>query len=69
VKRTYNGSSAYYIYDGEKPILEYDAASGQMFGWNVYGKGIDEILARVDDSVNGVQRYYYQQTTRAASRT
>ncbi len=46
VKRTLNGVTTYYIYDGEKPILEYDAAGTQV-GWNVYGKGIDEILQRM----------------------
>jgi RHS repeat-associated protein len=42
-----NGSSVttYYVYDGEKPIMEYNA-SGQSIGWNVYGKGIDELLQR-----------------------
>src|SRR5262249_32415439 len=42
-----NGPITYYLYDGEKPILEYDATSGTSAGVNVYGKGIDEILERV----------------------
>jgi RHS repeat-associated protein len=45
VKRTLNGTDTYYIYDGEKPILEYNA-SGTRVGFNLYGKGIDEILER-----------------------
>ena len=59
VNRTYNAATAYYIYDGEKPILEYYA--GIIIGRNVYGKGIDEILMRTDIQVNGNQPYYYQQ--------
>jgi RHS repeat-associated protein len=45
VKRTYNNAITYYIYDGEKPILEYNG-TGALIGWNLYGKGIDEILMR-----------------------
>jgi RHS repeat-associated protein len=41
-----NGPTTYYIYDGEKPILEYDSG-GTSVGVNVYGKGVDEILERV----------------------
>jgi len=45
VKRTLNGTDTYYVYDGEKPILEYNG-SGTRVGFNLYGKGIDEILER-----------------------
>lgn len=45
MKRTLNGVTTYYVYDGEKPILEYNSAGG-LAGWNVYGKGIDEIIER-----------------------
>jgi RHS repeat-associated protein len=55
VKRTLNGLTTYYIYDGEKPILEYNP-SGAIIGRNVYGKGIDEILMRTA----GSQTYYFQ---------
>ena len=41
-----NGPTTYYVYDGDKPILEYDS-SGPSVGTNVYGKGVDEILERV----------------------
>jgi RHS repeat-associated protein len=58
VKRTLNGTTTYYIYDGEKPILEY--TNGAVVT-NLYGKGIDEILQRTDPSVNGGQAFYYQQ--------
>jgi RHS repeat-associated protein len=60
VKRTLNGAVTYYIYDGEKPILEY-TAGGALAGFNVYGKGIDEILMRIDPNMNGGQPFYYQQ--------
>ena len=59
VKRTINGDTTYYIYDGEKPILEY--RSDGTIARNLYGKGIDEILMRTDPRVNGGQTFYYQQ--------
>jgi RHS repeat-associated protein len=55
VKRTLNGVTTYYIYDGEKPILEYNSTGG-LAGWNVYGKGIDEILQRI-----AYGNYFFQQ--------
>ena len=58
VKRTIRGVTNYYVYDGEKPILEYNS-SAALVGRNVYGKGVDEILTRTDYTVN--QTYYYQQ--------
>ena len=60
VKRTLNGVTTYYVYDGEKPILEY-ASTGAITGKNIYGRAIDEILMRTDYVVNpsGVT-YYYQ---------
>jgi RHS repeat-associated protein len=58
VKRTLNGvTTTYYVYDGEKPILEY-TSTGSIAGNNVYGKGIDEILMRTDYPSG--QTYYYQ---------
>ncbi len=60
VKRTLNGATTYYIYDGEKPIVEYNSA-GTIVGRNLYGKWIDEILMRTDTTVNGGQPFYYQQ--------
>ena len=59
VQRTINGVNKYYIYDGERPILEYDGA-GALAAWNVYGKGIDEILMRTDYTFNPVRTYYLQ---------
>jgi RHS repeat-associated protein len=50
----------YYIYDGEKPILEYDA-NGGLVGKNLYGKGVDEILMRYDPTLLQNQTFYYQQ--------
>ncbi len=67
VKRTLTGTGSidqtptYYVYDGDKPILEYKA-NGNLAGLNVYGKGIDEILMRSDYVVVPAgQRYFYQQ--------
>jgi RHS repeat-associated protein len=64
VKRTLNtGQGAvtkYYIYDGERPILEYGVA-GNVRGRNLYGKGIDEILMRTDYTFNPPATFYYQQ--------
>ncbi len=57
MKRTLsNGPTTYYVYDGDKPVLEYDG-SGTSVGTNVYGKGVDEILERVAAGVV----YYPQQ--------
>ncbi|MFZ0916577.1 MAG: RHS repeat-associated core domain-containing protein, partial [Candidatus Udaeobacter sp.] len=60
VKRTVNGLTKYYIYAGEKPILEYNP-SAQIIGRNVYGKGIDEILMRTDYTFSPAVTLYYQQ--------
>jgi RHS repeat-associated protein len=53
VKRTLNNSTTYYIYDGDKAILETGATSAT----NVYGVGIDEIVLRTVGSTN---YYFYQ---------
>ena len=58
MKRTLNGVTIYYVYDGEKPVLEYNS-SGTIVGRNLYGKAIDEILLRVDVANNWT--LYYQQ--------
>jgi len=61
VKRRMNGLTKYYIYDGERPILEY-GPNGNVRGKNLYGKGIDEILMRYDPTLPPQnQTYYYQQ--------
>jgi RHS repeat-associated protein len=61
VKRTLNGTTIYYTYDGPHPIYEWKA-DGTVAGWNLYGQGIDEILLRADFQVlsNG-QGYFFQQ--------
>ena len=62
VRRIINNDPAYttyYIYDGDKPILEY-RLNGQI-ARNLYGKGIDEIVMRTDPAVNGNQAFYFQQ--------
>ena len=56
VSRTLNGATTYYIYDGEKPIVEYNSA-GSVVARNLYGKAIDEILMRID-ATRGT--FYYQ---------
>lgn len=61
VKRSLNGVTTYYIYDGEKPILEYRSTAPSNPAKNVYGKGIDEILMRDDPSFNPARTFYYQQ--------
>jgi RHS repeat-associated protein len=62
VKRTVNGVIKYYIYDGERPILEYSAA-GALIGQNTYGKGMDEILQRWDATIlaPNPRTFYFQQ--------
>ncbi len=62
VKRIINGVSKYYIYEGERPILEYGVL-GNIRGRNLYGKGIDEILERWDGTVQdaSLRTFYYQQ--------
>ncbi len=59
VKRTLTGGpTTYYVYDGDKPILEYDS-SGASVGVNVYGKGVDEVLERVAIGADGQWHTYY----------
>jgi RHS repeat-associated protein len=51
----------YYIYEGERPILEYKS-NGALAGKNLYGKGVDEILMRYDPTLTQEPRtFYYQQ--------
>lgn len=57
VRRTTGGSSTtYYIYDGERPIYEFDSGGGTP-STNVYGRGIDEVIAR---SNHGAGQYPMQ---------
>ena len=60
MKRTLNSTTTYYIYDGEKPILDYKSGDLTNPAKNVYGKGIDEILMRTDPTVNAAAFYYCQ---------
>ena len=67
VKRTLTGGpTTYYIYDGEKPILEYATAAVSV-GVNVYGKGIDEIVERVAIGSDGNWYTYYPQQNHEGS--
>jgi RHS repeat-associated protein len=50
----------YYVYDGERPILEYDP-NRELLGYNLYGKGVDEILVRFDPTGPDPQPFYFQQ--------
>jgi RHS repeat-associated protein len=59
VVRVLNATTTYYIYDGEKPILEYDSTA-HLIAANVYGRGIDEILMRTDYTVTSARALYYQ---------
>ncbi len=52
-----NGAVTYYVYDGAHPIMEYEATHGTEVGNWVYGRGIDEVLAR---SNNGQGQYFLQ---------
>ena len=61
VKRILNSQATYYVYDGEKPILEYRSNDLSHPAKNLYGKGIDEILMRTDSMANGGAAFYYQQ--------
>ena len=62
VKRVLNNTTiTYYIYDGEKPILEYKSNDLTHPVKNVYGKGIDEILMRTENGINSGQPFYYCQ--------
>jgi len=66
VKRTVHtdqggDATKYYIYDGDRPILEYKS-NGALAGKNLYGKGVDEILMRYDPTLTQEPRtFYYQQ--------
>ena len=67
MKRGLNGATTYYIYDGEKPILEYRSTDLSNPAKNVYGKGIDEILMRYDPSFNAERRrFIISRTTKVA---
>src|SRR5207248_4345031 len=54
------GVPSYYIYDGEKPILEYAGTDYHLIAANLYGKSIDEILMRTDYTITPNRVLYYQ---------
>jgi RHS repeat-associated protein len=56
VKRTLNGVTRVFNYDGWQPIYEWGAA-GEFVAWNAYGAGADEILFRSQAGV-GHLRYH-----------
>jgi RHS repeat-associated protein len=51
------------VYDGEKPILEYNSGGG-LAGWNLYGKGIDEIIERGAYGSDNAWHWYFLQQDR-----
>ena len=51
-------TTTYYIYDGDKPILEYNA-NNALVGFNVYGKGVDEILQRGAYGADNLWHWYF----------
>jgi hypothetical protein len=59
VVRTMDGSTSCYLYDGEKPIVEYGASFAKT-ATNIYGRGIDEILQRTDYTASPARTLYYQ---------
>jgi RHS repeat-associated protein len=59
VRRTFNNSiTTYYIYDGDKPILEYNA-NNALVGFNLYGKGVDEIVERGAYGTDNQWHWYF----------
>jgi RHS repeat-associated protein len=53
-------ATKYYFYDGERPIVEYTLRG--LAGYNLYGKGVDEILMRYDPTLTQEPKtFYYQQ--------
>jgi RHS repeat-associated protein len=59
VKRTVNNAiTTYYFYDGEKPILEYNE-NNALVGFNLYGKGIDEIIERGAYGADNQWHWYF----------
>src|SRR5581483_2848891 len=59
VRRTINNSvTTYYIYDGDKPILEYNA-NNALVGFNLYGKGVDEIIERGAYGTDNQWHWYF----------
>jgi RHS repeat-associated protein len=59
VVRTMDGSTSCYVYDGEKPIVEY-GGSFVKTATIIYGRGIDEILQRTDYTASPARTFYYQ---------
>jgi RHS repeat-associated protein len=51
-------TTTYYIYDGDKPILEYNA-NNALVGFNVYGKEVDEILQRGAYGADNLWHWYF----------
>jgi RHS repeat-associated protein len=58
VKRTFNGASTVFVFDGWKPIAEwYESYPSSLLAWNLYGPGADEILLRQQGKI-GYLRFH-----------
>jgi YD repeat-containing protein len=61
VKRTINGVSTRFVYDGWKAVMEVNPQTNHLVAWNIYGPGADEILWRWVEGV-GHMRYEHALT-------
>ena len=60
VRRTVNNATTtYYFYDGDKLILEYNGTTNALIGFNVYGKGVDEIIERGAYGTDNQWHWYF----------
>jgi RHS repeat-associated protein len=57
VKRTIDGATTLFTYDGWKPVAEWTGA-GVFVAWNLYGVGADEILVRYQANPVGYLHYH-----------
>lgn len=51
-------TTSYFIYDGDKPILEYNGNDG-LVGFNVYGKRVDEMIERGARGADNLWHWYF----------
>ncbi len=60
VKRTIDGATTVFTYDGWKPVAEWKWTNGAsaLVAWNLYGPGADEILVRYQVSPAGYLYYH-----------
>jgi RHS repeat-associated protein len=58
VKHTFNDVVTYYVYDGEEMILERGGPNNDVIANSLYGRGMDELLARNN---YGSPQYFLQE--------